>query len=148
MLPSVIDWLDSILQKQWNVLEAGSGGSTVFLAQRVAAVVSYEHDEEWYERVKAELESRSLHNVTMRLWAEYPKYGLDYAGPFDLALIDGRGRVRSLFCASRCIRPGGWLVLDDSQRRWYAPAITFMECIAQQSVVFGDSQYQATAWKL
>ncbi|HKO93603.1 MAG TPA: hypothetical protein VJU61_20760, partial [Polyangiaceae bacterium] len=41
-------WLARQLRPHLRVFEWGSGGSTLFLARRVAELVSVEHDAEWY----------------------------------------------------------------------------------------------------
>jgi hypothetical protein len=47
-----IDFVESRLNTTMNVLEFGSGGSTVWLASRVNSVVSIENDPEWTKIVK------------------------------------------------------------------------------------------------
>jgi hypothetical protein len=56
----VIEWLEANLAPTMRVFEWGSGGSTVFFAQRVGSVVSVEHDADWYARVRSLLEAPGL----------------------------------------------------------------------------------------
>ncbi|MDM8553380.1 hypothetical protein QUF75_01435 [Desulfococcaceae bacterium HSG7] len=44
-----IRFLEKHLHEDMHVFEYGIGGSTLFFAKRVKAVVSIEHDKEWYE---------------------------------------------------------------------------------------------------
>src|SRR5678815_19029 len=91
---ATIQWLESILQPDWCVLETGCGGSTVFLARRCAMVISYEHDGRWFDQVADEVREQGLREkVSFRLDCRYPRYGLSMLPPLDFALIDGRGRV-------------------------------------------------------
>src|SRR5690606_37800193 len=45
---SAIYYLDQVLTPNLNVLEYGSGHSTIWYSQRVKFVNSFEHDEEYY----------------------------------------------------------------------------------------------------
>lgn len=58
-----IRWLSSFLKEEMTVFEYGSGGSTIFLAQRVKRVVSVEHNEQWYQLVGESLNEFNLSNV-------------------------------------------------------------------------------------
>lgn len=133
--------LARIVRPGMRVFEYGAGGSTLWFADRGATVVSVEHDREWYKRMKP----LAPPNVTLLLREPEPFAGLrdvpdylssdpryrglwfrayarsiDEFGPFDVVLVDGRSRVACALHGSRSLRPGGWLVLDDSERREYA----------------------------
>jgi Methyltransferase domain len=100
-----------------TVFEYGSGQSTLFWAGRAATVVSVEHNQAWYEHVRAKLPA----NCTLL----YERDSDDYAAaiqrfqqPFDVIVIDGlvKGRTR-LKCARAAVqrlRPGGMIILDNS----------------------------------
>ncbi|MEP7323363.1 MAG: hypothetical protein ABI761_15670 [Saprospiraceae bacterium] len=45
------NWIDSYLNENMFVFEWGSGGSTIYFANRVKKVISIEHSIEWYEKV-------------------------------------------------------------------------------------------------
>src|SRR4026208_2308977 len=53
-------WLDSHLHREMRVFEYCSGGSTVFLADRVGKLVSVEHDPDWYASTERALKQRGL----------------------------------------------------------------------------------------
>ncbi|CAN5228814.1 hypothetical protein BH20BAC1_BH20BAC1_12970 [soil metagenome] len=61
-----IDFLDGFLNRGMKIFEYGSGGSTIFYANRVAEVISIEHDPVWYSRTKQVLEELSVNNVDYR----------------------------------------------------------------------------------
>jgi hypothetical protein len=67
-----IEWLDSYLQPSMCVFEYGSGGSTLFLAERVAHVVSVEHDKGFHHLLTARLQRYGVTNCTYRLCAPAP----------------------------------------------------------------------------
>ncbi len=55
-----IRWLERYLTSQSRVFEYGSGGSTLFFAQRAGHVTSVEHDGAWYSTVKAKLKELGI----------------------------------------------------------------------------------------
>lgn len=59
-----IDFLQKRISKQMIAFEYGSGRSTLFWSERIKQVISVEHDREWYEKMKIELDKRNIANVT------------------------------------------------------------------------------------
>ena len=43
---------------RFNILEMGSGGSTLFFQNRCASLVSFEDDPQWVEKVKEKINKR------------------------------------------------------------------------------------------
>jgi hypothetical protein len=128
-------WLERSLTGVERGIEWGSGRSTVWLASRVASLVSVEESPAWYERVGAMLTSAGTTNVHLVLAhvkdvdgddgseearARRQKYLLPESnlgeGAFQFALVDGCLRAHCSLQATRLISPGGLLVLDDSHR--------------------------------
>ena len=68
----VIEWLESSLRSEMHVFEYGSGGSTLFLAERVAQVVSIEHDEGFYAFMAKQLQHEGMSNCTYTLSTPEP----------------------------------------------------------------------------
>jgi len=124
-LYAAIDQIASVIQPDWRVFEWGSGGSTLWLAQRAGLVISAEHNQEWADKTQGELAQYGLGNVTIRY---QPNIGLyadsitDFAS-FDLVSVDGRNRANCLQRAVNKIKPGGYLVLDNSERKQYQSAM-------------------------
>lgn len=126
-----------------RAFEYGPGASSFWLARRCAAVRFVEHDGEWWQRLHPLL--AAWPNLQGRLVPPVPVAGapragsgragwrgLDFTdyvaaiaedGPFDLVLVDGRARAACLAAALAHLRPDGLIVLDDSGRRRYRPAI-------------------------
>lgn len=108
-------WLDRNVMPGWRVLEFGSGGSTLWLEDRGCETVAIEHDPHW-----ADLVERHVSAPTKLL-----RRGVDdgYAsppeGPFELVIVDGLRRVECVLTSWERIRPGGWLLLDNSARPAY-----------------------------
>ena len=154
-------WLRRYLRPDMHGFEWGAGGSTIYLAARMARLVTIEHDGAWLERVRQALASRGLsHQCELRYvppdrvarprttaaadseegrkpglyrssmpgyedadFREYC-YAIDRAGcaDFDLVLVDGRARLGCLHRARERVRPGGVVVLDNSERAAYETA--------------------------
>ena len=147
LMQEAIDWLDSIMRPYYEVLETGAGASTIFLARRAKMVISFEHDEEWYRTVNRKLKAENLPCV-LTFDPNYPANGLgNLARRFDLALIDGRGRNRSVSDGLLALLPGGWLVLDDSDRERYAPSRQLMDSLSSCKIVFRSGPDETTAWR-
>lgn len=147
LMPEVIEWLERTLKPTDTVLETGAGGSTVFFAARVQQVITYEHTREWADKILA----RKLPNVLMCNWPDYPTAGLRLqdGDRFDFAFIDGRGRVRSCLDVLPHIKPGGWLVLDDSDRGRYTEAHDAANGHSSCRLDFSDDAGNfTTAWRI
>lgn len=65
---AAISFLEKILNKDMMVFEYGTGGSTMFFANRVKRVVSVEHDPAWYRRVLTEIEKSHVNNCEIKLF--------------------------------------------------------------------------------
>jgi predicted O-methyltransferase YrrM len=65
-------WLRHYLQPSMKVFEYGSGGSTIFFAERVAEVTSVEHDKQWHKQVSQALAQRDVTNCSYRLHEPTP----------------------------------------------------------------------------
>lgn len=101
-----------------NAIECGSGSSTVYLAQRVTKLVSFDHAGDWHTAVKGTVEAIGMSNVEWRT-AERPywRFFTDYEdASFDIALVDGRDRTGCVEHVRRLIKPGGVLVVDNTER--------------------------------
>ena len=141
MSEDAISYFDSILEKDWLAFELGSGGSTIWLAKRVMQVISVENDEHWFEAVGQVLIQESLTNADLRLislkpedplfsWAGYAqsilKFKHDY---FDLVFVDGWDpcRVPCVGYAIPKLKPGGWLVVDDTTQPYIYDIFSLVE---------------------
>lgn len=125
LIPEVINFLQSYLNQNSNpkILEFGSGCSTAFFAQYLGEqgeLVSIEHNRVWYAQVQAYLNQHNyqkqvqLRLVTNNYYLECHKFPANY---FDLVFIDAKDRMACLQAAREIVKPGGILMLDDSQMR-------------------------------
>src|SRR5262249_53415420 len=123
LVPESVKYLEGLICPGMQVLEWGSGRSTVWLAERGARLVSIEGDYAWYVKVSSKLKERNLLERVELRFAEastFESYTAPLAGlstqAFDLVLVDGPFRNECLTIAPRYIRPGGILVLDNADR--------------------------------
>jgi hypothetical protein len=135
----IIDRLDQFLSPSSRVFEYGGGGSTLWFAQRAGEVVTAEHDPDWLEVLRAR--TAELSNVTILAGSPANEYA-DYVpaidaypdGYFDVVVIDGRERVRTFERSVPKVKPGGMLMLDDSERRRYRPVFDIASTLNHETV--------------
>jgi predicted O-methyltransferase YrrM len=124
LTPAAIGMLGTLLRPTDRGAEFGSGRSTLWFAERVAALTSVESNPRWYEAVTRKLKERGASNVEYILVAEeaptengdgpYARTALTLPdASLDFALVDGYYRD---FCAKFImskIKPGGLLIIDN-----------------------------------
>ena len=113
-------FLSEFVQKnpKAKILEFGSGQSTGWFSRNGAQVTSVEHVAKWHKKVQWMLRGQSVDLRCLPL----PYHGACEEFPdnhFDLVLVDGRGRVECVRAAVRVLKPGGCLMLDNSERSEY-----------------------------
>lgn len=113
MSAKAVKFLESILTKRTSMLELGAGGSTVWLAKRVKKLVSIEHHAEWHKAVSRELMKRRTTNTTLILNRYYADHLDALEETFNVILVDGYDRGKCLIQASKMLKPGGYIILDD-----------------------------------
>jgi hypothetical protein len=126
-----VEAVEAALPARARVVEYGGGGSTLWLLDRGATVVCIEHDRDWAATLTEEADGRAeLRLVEPSTSGEVSSGGLfydDYVtavadlpdGSQDLVIVDGRARVACGLAAMSKVRPGGMLLLDDSDRARY-----------------------------
>jgi hypothetical protein len=134
--PQAVKFLDRIIEPGWVVAELGAGGSTAWLGRRAGRVMSLESDPVWVDRVEATLAATGVRNVSLHLVSpgEFDEAlaRIAAATPLDLLVVDQLERdegerVESIRRAWDLVRPGGYLVLDDSDRATYSGAFELLE---------------------
>jgi hypothetical protein len=130
------------LTKEDNVLEYGSGESTLQISKLVKTIVSVEHQQQWHEKIaktapencKLILSKPDLPYIegnedgTFDEFKTYVFSPIDYA-PFNIILIDGRARVS---CSSICNRLGNkdtLVFIHDFHRPEYEEALKYLELL-------------------
>lgn len=161
--PSLSIWMDPIEFAQLRAiletlaprtcLEWGAGGSTKALLDEFPFIEEYfsiEHNQAWYERVKAtvvdprlrlhhvapdeppakpkpsqkELEAWDLRaELEPEIMASYVGLARTFGKAFDFVLVDGRARNFCVKAGYELLRSGGVLVVHDAQRDDYASVL-------------------------
>jgi hypothetical protein len=113
-----IDELDNLIQKDWKILEFGSGMSTVWLAQRCELVRSIEHDRAWYEKVSEIIEEKKIANIIYeyREPDRYTDLSAFEDNYFDFVLIDGLQRSECVKSALPKLKNPGFVYLDNCDK--------------------------------
>jgi hypothetical protein len=114
-----------------EVFEFGSGGSSIFLAARAGAVTCVEVEGKWASMVQDEAGRRGMRNLSVlhRPFDFHDPAGFDSSDylavlgkrDYDVIVVDGKeesDQVRDVcfWKAEERIKPGGFIVLDDSWR--------------------------------
>lgn len=129
-----------------NVFEWGSGGSTEWLSRRANHVWSVEHDKKWYDRLLA----LSLDNTSyfhLPLDKSYEDAIRNVRPIIDIVCVDGRRRVRCMLNAVEVLCPKGILLLDNSERKRYKPAIDLMKNWDQWHFNHPDGDWRTSIWR-
>jgi predicted O-methyltransferase YrrM len=128
---AAIDFLEEFARPEMTVCEYGSGGSTLFFAQRTHSVFAIENDPKWFEFVRRRLEEKKITNVTLQLHPfdfKDPE-GFDHSAylhaipdrRFDIIVVDGSEEWQQVrpICFEKAearVKRGGIIVVDDSWR--------------------------------
>ncbi len=142
--PSAVKFCDEALNRDGQGLEWGSGRSTTWFARRLRSLLSIEYDQGWQARVSATLREQGLTSAECRyvpldhprsaptpaVYPETPAYvrvAEEFADDsLDLVVVDGHYRTACILAAIPKIKPGGLLVVDNTDRmplpEWGVPA--------------------------
>jgi hypothetical protein len=108
-----IEYLKQLDFRAKDVFEFGAGNSSRFWAQRARSVTSVEINSEWH----ATVEKHKLKNQVVMLEENERAYSLAItrcASNFDVIIIDGAQRLECAKNALPHLRPGGMVILDNS----------------------------------
>jgi hypothetical protein len=124
---SFIDFIKERVRKQHTVFEFGSGNSTFFYTKYAGLVVSVEHDKDWFEKiVKSKPENSEMIFCELVKGGDYCHMPVKLEEKFDIIIVDGRDRVNCCKQAANALSANGVVVLDDSERDRYKPAVDFL----------------------
>lgn len=132
----------SHLNYNHNVLEYGSGSSTFDISKKCKNLVSIEHQEDWYIKLKNNLPKNcnlilqkpdlpyieGFDDGTYDQFKSYVNAPLKY-GPFDVVLIDGRARVACSSIAHRICNEQSIIFIHDYDRIEYHEALNHLKLI-------------------
>jgi predicted O-methyltransferase YrrM len=131
--PAVTNYLASLLYSTDTVIEHGSGGSTLWLAERVKRVISTEHDRAFFFILKGLIPANVEYHYLITQTVP------DSLPASNLLLIDGEPvetRAEWLKQAPALVKPGGIIVLDNANRPEYRLEYAALKEKAQQCITF------------
>lgn len=121
---AMVEILASWLRPEDRGLEWGSGRSTIWFAQRVSGLISMEHNDSWHHKIRTQLDEKGLRNVDYRLCTEQSVYVSAIEDlpteSLEFVLVDGIARDKCALAAIPRLKPGGILIVDNSN--WYLPS--------------------------
>ena len=136
---STIQFMHHIVSKDTKVLEFGTGGSSLFFLERKTNLISIEHEAKWINEVQKRASQKQLmiwshHLISSNKTNSRVPLPEDYLYPLksivdssiDLVVVDGRHRVESIKRSMTKVKPGGCLILDNSDRPEYAEAFVIL----------------------
>lgn len=138
-----LDFLADFDCTAWDVLEFGSGQSTLFWSARARRVVAFEHDALWIEKLRPLLPAHAevrLFEIA-RIEEELRGLGLQPA----LVVIDGCKRQACAAAALRVFGKSPFYVLENSD--WLPVTAAFMRAEGLREIRFkGFGPINAYAW--
>lgn len=171
---AAIHYLEELLSSETRVLEYGSGYSTLWFSKRVGEVVSVERSSKWLGEVETATRRWNLDNVRL---VHFDKLAdvigepepdvaasraneitafLNCSGAaresFDIVVVDDICRNAVVAEAIHWVKPGGMLILDDSERVAYRPAFEALDGLGWRfASFFGTPPYifhekETTIW--
>ena len=106
-----------------TMFEFGAGNSTLYWARRVASICATENHRGWLEMLRSKIETQQIRNVQLlhgdseasyvETIAQWPH---DY---FDVVVVDGAYRRDCVRQAIAHVKPGGLLVVDNTDWHWF-----------------------------
>lgn len=135
--------LSDLINKNFDVLEYGSGASTFWFSKRVKKIYTIEHNFEWFRKIdkikrknvkpyfvksikkeNSKYKSKILKNFCFKNYVYFPK---KINKKFDLIFIDGRCRDQCIYLAYKFLtKKKSIIVLDNSSRFRYQLAIKWL----------------------
>ncbi len=134
----VIEFLQKTLQPHHEIFEFGCGASTLFFAKKVKKVTSLETNKNWLELIKQKLPSKNVEIILMKDGLTndlYQNFAKDSGQKFDFIIIDSLKRFECAKNSITALKPGGVIILDDSERKNYQKIFDFL---AAQNFVAED----------
>lgn len=159
-----VEFLFNNLEKHHVGFEFGSGSSTFWFSKFTNKIISIESDEEWYLKIKDIIKEKGIKNIDISLFSlpmlqiwdidtekneGYEKYSnkiLEFKRGFDYISIDGIARSLCIEKSINKLNPGGYLILDNSERPAYWDSLSKIPS-DWKSFVFTNSVDQTSIYQ-
>jgi len=135
--PGAIEFLPSLLKRDWPVLEFGGGASSEWYRNRCDDVVTVEEDPLWVEMIRQRASKVDC----------VPFNHAPMSDHFDFVAIDGNDRLaRVRDCAkSFLLKDGGYLLLDNSEE--YPEAGEILKGWERHDFKHPEKAWTTTIWR-
>ncbi|MBS1531838.1 MAG: FkbM family methyltransferase [Bacteroidetes bacterium] len=122
-----IQFIGDRLNSSLDVFEFGAGNSTLYYAGKTGSVTSVDHDMVWYEKIKSTMPPNvNLFFCELTEGGDYCNYATKTGKLYDMLIVDGMDRVNCCINNVVALKPGGVMILDDSERVDYGEATAFL----------------------
>jgi predicted O-methyltransferase YrrM len=130
--PAAVEFLEGYLKPTDEMLEFGSGRSTLWFADRVRHIISVEHNPDWHRQISSKITEKGGTNISYFLHPKQadsiPASRSDYVlvtksispKSLDIVLVDGIYRAQCVLQSLPLIAAGGILIIDNVNR--YLPS--------------------------
>lgn len=144
LVPESVEFLDSVIEPHFWILEYGAGSSTYWFSQRAERVVSIEDHKKWFRKVSRMLQRRGVQNVALLFRPDYPYNRAVKIRPkkFDLILVDGKRRNGCIQKSIKALKPGGYFVLDNSNRVEYTKGKAILDKQFSNQRIFKSEEHR------
>jgi predicted O-methyltransferase YrrM len=132
LAPAANEFLEGYLKPTDQMLEFGSGRSTIWFSKRVKHITSIEHNPAWYKKIIDTINELSINNITYflhpRQYETIPASETNYVNAtceftkssLDVVLVDGTYRAQCVLKSLPLLKPGALLIIDNVNR--YLPS--------------------------
>lgn len=134
---SFIDFIRDRLNNNMNILEFGSGNSTLFLSAKVKYVTAVEHDFDWFNTIKNKIpENVTINYISLNDGDNYIKFATNQNCTYNIIIVDGRHRVNCIINSIDALAEDGIIILDDSEVEKYSEGKQFLINIGFKKIDF------------
>lgn len=148
LVAGCVEFLDQYLAKEHLVLQTGCRNGLLWLAERAKLVVAFEHNKPWCGIVQQELVNAGALNTMVVCQEKYPELGPRIFGDikFDLVIVGGLGRAKTILTTWQRLAPGGHIVLDYRKRDLYKGARWYLDSLGWPRVEWYEGERTTSMW--
>jgi len=131
--------------QETRIFEFGSGNSTLYFLSRGCRVTSVDHDEEWGKKVLQSAQAFGYADKLKLITAERPYHHLYYDSEIDIAIIDGRDRVKCFQHVLENMKNKTQIIVFDNTERLdykYADAVPLIKKYGLHAIHFEQHQLE------
>ena len=153
MQDNEIDLIEKYLNKDVNMLEYGSGASTLYFSERVGKLTSLEYNRQWFHSVDKQVRKlphvklvyipvvKIIKPATYKAYKEYVDWPKSQEQIWDVVLLDGRARQ---WCAKSILKNitkksvvfvHDWGPLDNPKRERYNTILKHYDVIEESGTL-------------